>query len=545
MDRGAWRAIVHEVAKESDIAEHTHRCIFWSCISETIWWKNLFFFFLFLITFKPYFFILRFNRHKTPVNLLQKLLNFPLNFHTYHRPVSMCRWETTRRAALVKSIIQNWNSYFIAVKSEMQQGPLRTLPIAPESKHFKRKVCITGRKKSGHLQPSTNWGFVTVPLIFSNWLQGQLTSRVLSAMIISSWLWWENLAVKYFLGLHISTENIIKAHRWEGTRWLPALPLPAEQLWAGDLTQDTSFSAHQTGEVSGSTSQSCSGLREILPTKSSVQWVIHTERSVNVSQSWPHIWQMAPLLGGMKARPPVLTRSCMESRALQTQGGVSITRSRRTSWKVVSTAARSWLCPQSRCGEMLPFFHIKPNFTVFHINTNLFPVLAPVTDPDFTLTESHLYHHLTQLRSSRNKKLIWLRAQFTVWQHKPGWFWLLTGAFGDLTMWGTSPVLSWQCGPGADHSALCFRSPSATERLSVCCLPSWRWGPTITDEHSRANRVMGVGEYVHIYIYSFLKHIFKVYKYIYLFKELFFFTQYFPFTIYCEPFKPTPCTFFF
>lgn len=29
----------------------------------------------------------------------------------------------------------------------MQQGPLRTLPIAPESKHFKRKVCITEKKK--------------------------------------------------------------------------------------------------------------------------------------------------------------------------------------------------------------------------------------------------------------------------------------------------------------------------------------------------------------------------------------------------------------
>lgn len=29
----------------------------------------------------------------------------------------------------------------------MQQGPLRTLPTAPESKHFKRKVCITEKKK--------------------------------------------------------------------------------------------------------------------------------------------------------------------------------------------------------------------------------------------------------------------------------------------------------------------------------------------------------------------------------------------------------------
>lgn len=53
--------------------------------------------------------------------------------------------------------------------------------------------------------------------------------------------------------------------------------------------------------------------------------------------------------------------------------------------------------------SILPFFHIKPNFTVFHVNTNLSPVLAPVADPDFTLTESHLCHHLTQLHRSRNK----------------------------------------------------------------------------------------------------------------------------------------------
>lgn len=297
-------------------------------------------------------------------------------------------------------------------------------------------------------------------------------------MIISSWLWWENLAVKYFLGLLISTENSIKAHRWEGTRWLPSchfqlssfgpetwLRTPLSPLIKQRKWQDLRHKV--TLRIKGDFAH------EELSTVSDTYWALSKRQpgmATHLANGATPRWKnMTPALS-LKAGPPVLMRSCAESRALQTQGGVSITRSRRTSWKVVSTAARSWLCPQSRCGEMLPFFHIK-----FHINTNLFPVLAPVADPDFTLTESHLYHHLTQLHSSRNKKLIWLRAQFTVWQHKPGWFWLLTGAFGDLTMWGTSLVLSWQCGPRAHHSALCFWSPSVTAWLSVCCLPSWRY----------------------------------------------------------------------
>ena len=189
----------------------------------------------------------------------------------------MCYWETTRGAALVKSIIQNWNSYFVAVKSEMQQGPLRTLPIAPESKHFKRKVCITEKKKiCGHLQPSTNWGFVAVLLIFSNWLQGPLTSRVLSAMIISSWLWWESLAVKYFLGLLISIENSIKAHSEKARDDSPPCHFQLSSF-GPDTSGHLFLCSSNRGSGRIHVTKLLWGLREILPTKRSVQWMIHTE----------------------------------------------------------------------------------------------------------------------------------------------------------------------------------------------------------------------------------------------------------------------------
>ena len=179
----------------------------------------------------------------------------------------------------------------------MQQGPLRTLPIAPESKHFKRKVCITEKKKSGHLQPSTNWGFVAVALIFSNWLQGQLTSRVLSAMIISSWLWWENLAVSISWAYSLAQRT---ASRLTGEKARDG-SLPATSSWAalGRRLDSGHLFLRSSNRGSGRiyVTKLLWGLREILPTKSSVQWVIHTERSVNVSQGWPHTWQMVPLLG--------------------------------------------------------------------------------------------------------------------------------------------------------------------------------------------------------------------------------------------------------
>lgn len=142
---------------------------------------------------------------------------------------------------------------------------------------------------------------------------------------------------------------------------------------------------------------------------------------------------------------------------------------------MVSTDARSWLCPQSRCGKMLPFSHIKPNLTVFHINTNVFPVLAPVTDPDFTLTKSHLYHHLTQLRSSRNRKLIWCELSLLFDDISPAGFDFSCAPLGtqqcEVHPWFS--LDSVDLGPITQPS-FCFRSSSVTERLSACCLPSWR-----------------------------------------------------------------------
>ena len=134
---------------------------------------------------------------------------------------------------------------------------------------------------------------------------------------------------------------------------------------------------------------------------------------------------------------------------------------------MVSTDARSWLCPQSRCGKMLPFSHIKPNLTVFHINTNVFPVLAPATDPDFTLTKSHLYHHLTRLRSSRNRKLIWCKLSLPIDDISPA-------------------VFDFSCGPWADHSAFFLLSVPISDRgcQRAASLPG-ETRPTIPDENSR------------------------------------------------------------
>lgn len=67
----------------------------------------------------------------------------------------------------------------------------------------------------------------------------------------------------------------------------------------------------------------------------------------------------------------------------------------------VSTAAQELALPPV---SILPFFHIKPNSLLCSTQTlTCLPALAPVADPDFTLTESHLCHHLTQLHRSRNK----------------------------------------------------------------------------------------------------------------------------------------------
>ena len=122
-----------------------------------------------------------------------------------------------------------------------------------------------------------------------------------------------------------------------------------------------------------------------------------------------------------------------------------------------------------------PFSHIKPNLTVFHINTNVFPVLAPVTDPDFTLTKSHLYHHLTQLRSSRNRKLIWCELSLLFDDISPAGFDFSCAPLGtqqcEVHPWFS--LDSVDLGPITQPS-FCFRSSSVTERLSACCLPSWR-----------------------------------------------------------------------
>lgn len=235
----------------------------------------------------------------------------------------------------------------------MQQDPPRPLPIALKSKHFKRKACIT--EKSGHLQPSTNQGFVAVLLIFSNWLQSPLTSWILSAIMMGKaclaqrtatrltgdrkWGWTPHPATSQLCSLGLVT-------------WLRTpLSLSIKQGKRQDLRPRVTL------RIKGGSAY------EALSAVSDTHWVFS-----RCQPRWPQIWQVALLLSAMKWRPaqlltagqPVLTWSYVESRALQTHGCISITQSSSTSSKVVNTDLRGWPCPQVPMWNDSPILPRKP-----------------------------------------------------------------------------------------------------------------------------------------------------------------------------------------
>lgn len=176
------------------------------------------------------------------------------------------------------------------------------------------------------------------------------------------------------------------------------------------------------------------GWREILQIKNLVQWVMDTECSVNISHVGHRFGKWRPShVKWIDAQHSFLRAGTLVSSLGAAGGsspadsecGVSIAQSSRKRRKEVSTdlRRRSLTLPPNRYVQTHSCFRYKT------ITTKAFPVLGPATGPDFTPIKSRcpLTFHSCASAEMENP---WTLNSVTVWQHKLGWFSLITWTLG-------------------------------------------------------------------------------------------------------------------
>ena len=171
----------------------------------------------------------------------------------------MCCWETTRGGSPGQQYYSELE--FLLYSCYIWNATRSTQTSTHSSKKvntLKRKVCIMGKKKVDICSPQQ----MEVLSLFC--LPSQTDCR--AHLLLGFYQQWssvhdyggKNLQQSIYWAYLLAPRTATRLTGKKACGWLPALPLPSWAVWAGDLSQATSFSTHQTEEVAGSMSQSYS-----------------------------------------------------------------------------------------------------------------------------------------------------------------------------------------------------------------------------------------------------------------------------------------------